>query len=507
MTSDAARRADPGDYSAPLECDVAIAGAELAGLVAGAVLAKRGLRVVVVDEPPVVGGRGGSLEHRGYWLDGGHRSGRDVTDLMFPWQHGAEAAREAGVEVHVRAVQSGLRIHLVPETGSSAPGRVLDATEWTPEGFAKLATDAFDCPPDAIPDLLLALDRLSNSTSEQQAAAIEVPLGEWLPAHVPNPAVHLPILNMIKSTFSEHPERASAGRVMKLLDLQVASAEHDRQFTGLADDPQVGGIQGLMEPFARGIEDSGGRIVLDHRPVAVEFEGDRATGLVATSPAHLALRIRAPHTIVAYPIWSVLPLLPPERLSEELRDMADRLEDFATTGVGWVAGLKRMPKLRGTGETESYAGWNRMLVGAEREFSGGFHFPTLGTRRAAPEGRHLLSCFILHWVSRGERPHWPRLDRKLQHAKDYIRSVYADLDDCIEWESDRFVNEPPAVAAGWYWAPVKRHGVRVPGCRNLYVASSTIEGDVGTVDGSAYAGLESARAILAEHPDPAGRSA
>ena len=498
MTAEVSRRATPEDYSAPLECDVAIAGAELAGLVAGAVLAKRGLRVVLVDEPPVVGGRGGAIEHRGYWLDGGHRAGRDVTDLMFPWQHGAEAAREAGVEVHVRAVRSGLRIHLVPEPGERGPGTLLDATDWTPEGFARLATDAFACPPEALPDFLAALDLLSNTSAEQQAAAIEVPLGEWLPAHVPNPAAHVPILNMIKATFSERPERASAGRVMKLLDLQVASARHDRQFTGLADDPAVGGVQGLMEPFARGIEERGGRIVLDHRPAAVEFDADRATGLIATGPAHLTLRIRARHTIAAYPIWSVLPLLPPERVSPGLRDMADRLEDFATTGVGWVAGLTRMPRRRDSGEIEAYAGWNRMLVGAERVFSGGFHFPSLDSRRAAPDGRHLLSCFILHWVRRGERPHWPSLDRKLQHAKAYVHSVYSDLDECIEWQSDRFVSDPPAVAAGWYWAPVKRHGIRIPGCRNLYVASSTIEGDVGTVDGSAYAGLESARAILEE---------
>ena len=109
------------DYSQPLECDVAIVGAELSGIVTGAILANKGLRVVLVDEPPVIGGRGGSLEHRGYWLDGGHRAGRDVTDLMFNWHHGAEAAREAGVEVHVKPVSAGLRIHLVPAPGDPCP--------------------------------------------------------------------------------------------------------------------------------------------------------------------------------------------------------------------------------------------------------------------------------------------------------------------------------------------------------------------------------------------------
>ena len=70
------------DYERPLDCDVAIAGAGLGGLVAGAILAREGRRVVVVDAPPVIGGRGGSAPHRGYWIDSGHRLGRDTTDLQ-----------------------------------------------------------------------------------------------------------------------------------------------------------------------------------------------------------------------------------------------------------------------------------------------------------------------------------------------------------------------------------------------------------------------------------------
>ncbi|MCH2170284.1 FAD-dependent oxidoreductase [Myxococcota bacterium] len=486
------------DYS-PIDCDVAIAGAELSGLVAGALLASKGLSVVVVDEPPVVGGRGGALEHRGYWIDGGHRAGRDVTDLMFSWWHGAEAAEEAGVEVHVRPVSSGLRIHLVPAPGDSGPGTVLESMEWTPEGFANAARGAYACPEEALPDFLEALNRFTHSTPEQQDAAFEMTLGEWLPANVPNTAAHAPLLNMVRSMFSQYPERASAGRLMKLLDLMVSSADGDHQITGVADDPEFGGTQGLMEPFARRIEECGGRILLDHRPVAVEFDGERAAGLVATGPNHMALRIRARHTIVAYPIWSALDMLPDERVSAELRAMSEKLEDHGTTGVGWVAALSRMPRRADTGAVEDYEGWNRMLVGPERDFSGGFHFPSLGTRQTAPEGKHILSCFILNWIQRNERPHWPTLDRKLQHAKAYLHSLYEDLDECIEWEADRFVNDSPAVAVGWYWAPVKRHELCLPEFPGLYFASSTLEGDTGTVDGLALAGLDSARSILAEH--------
>ena len=488
----------PFDYGQPLECDVVIVGAELSGVVAAAILAKRGLEVVLVDEPPVIGGRGGSIEHRGYWLDGGHRTGHDVTDMMFNWHHGAEAAREAGVDVHLKPVGAGLRIHLVPRAGEGGPGQILDAAEWTPDGFARLAREAFACPESDLPDFSAALARVSSSTPEQQEAALEVPLGDWLRENVPNTAVHTPFLNMVKSMFSQFPERASAGRLMKLMDLQVEAAEEGLQFTGLADHPEVGGVQGIFHPFAEGFEANGGRLMLDHRPVAIEFDGDRAVGVVATNAAHLVARIRARHTVVGYPIWSVLPLLPPERVSDEIRAMSQKLEDAATTGVGWVAGLSRLPRVATTGREEDYDGWNRLLVGPDREFSGGFHFPSLGGRRSAPDGRHLISCFILNWVQRGQTPHWPSLDDKLQHAKQYIHGVYPDLAECIEWEADRYIDTPPAVAAGWFWAPVRRHGLEIPGCRDLFIPSSTGEGDVGTVDGCANAGLQVARAILAQ---------
>ena len=93
------------DFSKPLTCDVAIAGAGLAGLVAGAILSRHGQRVVVVDRNPEVGGRGGSTPHRGYRLDGGWRDGQDVTDLQGGWRYGQLAAREAGVDVPPRIVE------------------------------------------------------------------------------------------------------------------------------------------------------------------------------------------------------------------------------------------------------------------------------------------------------------------------------------------------------------------------------------------------------------------
>src|SRR5690242_20558027 len=80
--------------------DVAIVGADLAGLVAGAILTKRGRRVVILEHADTVGGRGGAVATpEGYYIDFGHRDAHGVGDCQFPWHHGAEAAREADVEI------------------------------------------------------------------------------------------------------------------------------------------------------------------------------------------------------------------------------------------------------------------------------------------------------------------------------------------------------------------------------------------------------------------------
>ena len=128
------------DYSVPIECDVAIVGAEMSAMVAGAILAKHGRRVVVVDSPPVTGGRGGSVPFRDYWLDCGHRLGYDVTDLEIGWIHGREACREADVEVRINEMDSHLRVHLMPEFPPRAPAPTVNG-DWSPEGFVPLARD------------------------------------------------------------------------------------------------------------------------------------------------------------------------------------------------------------------------------------------------------------------------------------------------------------------------------------------------------------------------------
>src|SRR5213592_4991799 len=144
------------------DTDVVIVGAALAGLVAGAILTRRGKRVVILDHADVVGGRGGAVERPGgWWIDFGHRDGHDVGDCQLMWHHGAEAAREAGVEVTLRRVEAPLRLHRFPE------GVVLEGGSWGPEAFLRTAREFFECPADAVEELAATVRRLAAATLDE----------------------------------------------------------------------------------------------------------------------------------------------------------------------------------------------------------------------------------------------------------------------------------------------------------------------------------------------------
>src|SRR5262245_18560405 len=117
------------------EAGVVIIGSALAGLVAGAILTRHARRVVIPQHAGRVGARGGAVERDGWWIDFGHRDGHDVGDCQLVWHHGAEAAKEAGVEIALRRVEAPLRLHRFPE------GAVLEGGGWGPDAFLRTARD------------------------------------------------------------------------------------------------------------------------------------------------------------------------------------------------------------------------------------------------------------------------------------------------------------------------------------------------------------------------------
>jgi len=467
--------------------DVAIVGADLAGLVAGAILTRHGRRVVVLEHADTVGGRSGAVRTPdGYWIDFGHRDAHGVGDCQFPWHHGAEAAREADVPIESHPITRVLRLHRLPD------GPVLDGGDWSAGGFLHAARDFFECPDDGLTEIRDVFARLAAATTAEVDAALPLTLGAWVDTNVRHPGVRRALLLMAAVIFHPRPAEASAGRLMLFF-------QNPKGLPHIADDAEVGGMQGLMEPWARAIRARGGEIALGWKPVEIVVDDGRIHGAVAVDRTNLVREVRAPVVVSTYPVWENFDLIDARRFPAEFVTAARELERFRADLVGWHAGLRRLPTVRATGKPDDHPGWNRFLLGppGARRYAGGYHIPSLTSRHAAPAGKHLLSWVMARFFDGGTTagPSWTAARAQLDMAVDYLRRYYADLDDCIEWSAHQHVTAPQSMS--WSWAPVKRHGLTVSGIDGLLLASATLEAPAGIVDISAYAGLLAARAILA----------
>ena len=469
--------------------DVVIIGADLAGLVAGAILTRHGRRVAILEQADGIGGRGGAVQTAdGFWIDFGHRDAHGVGDCQFPWHHGAEAAREAGVEIAMHPITRPLRVHRLHD------GTVRDGGNWSAGGFLALAREFFECPNDGLDELRDVLGRLGSARPDQVEAALPVRLGAWVEQNVRQAGVRRALLLMAAVIFHPRPAEASTGRLMQFF-------QTPKGLPHIADDAEVGGMQGLMEPWARAIRARGGEIALGWKPVEIVVDGGRVHGAVAVDHTNLVREVRAPVVISTYPVWENFDLIDARRFPPDFVAAAEELKRYRADLIGWHAGLRRVPTVRATGQPDDHAGWNRFLLGAagERRYAGGYHIPSITSRRAAPPGKHLLSWVMARFFDGGTTsgPPWTVARAHLDTAIAYLRQYYADLDDCIEWNAYQYVPAPQSMS--WSWAPVKRHDLTVPGVQGLLLASATLEAPAGIVDISAYAGRAAAHVVLAQH--------
>jgi phytoene dehydrogenase-like protein len=462
-------------------CDALVLGAGLSGLVAGSLLAKRGFNVCLTDPCDSVGGRGGATRTEdGYWLDYGQRDGVDVGDIVFPTPTEClAAAAEAGVKLQLADLEGSMRVHRLPD------GPAIERTE---ETFDRVAHEILGLEDSAA--LLALLTRWSALPRAETQALGELSFAEWLPKEVEDPALRRAILGWISMTWHRNPEQASVGRF-----IEASKLPH---LCHVADDDEVGGMQGLMEPWARALRTQGAQIELGWKTVEILIEDGRAAGAVVVDRQNLVREIRAPVVIYTSPVWELFDLVDERRFPRAFVDEARAIQRYRGDIVGWHAGLRRLPTIRETGEPEHFDSWNRLLHGPECTYRGGFMIPSLRSRRSAPPGKHLLCLAMNRWQQEGSRTEqtWQEARGELEESLAYLRRFYSDLDECIEWSRFMYCAAPQVMT--WWYAPIRRHAIDAPGAQGLLLASQTLEGPeaIGNVDFGAYAGRMAAGRAL-----------
>jgi phytoene dehydrogenase-like protein len=488
------------DPQGPRRYDAVIVGAALGGLAAGAILAQRGYRVAVIEALSRPGGRIGSVERSGYWVGWGQRDGHGIGDLAFFPNHVEAAAKEAGVELRLRPfVDRSVRVHWLPEGRcAELPADMLLAERADPLEQARALCRFFagvdESELETVARQLIEVGQQLVSIDDERAwQLVPVTLGEWLRRHVPHPAVRRVLLQQMECVPFTPAADTSLGRyVLHLKSL--------RGVPYIPDDPEAGGMQGLILPWVRALQRSGGELWLGWKPLEIQVEAREVRGVVAADEASLVQVFEAPIVIVDHPGWRLPELLDRALIPEPWLAAAERTRSYAADAVSWWAGLTRLPVRRSDGAPEDGSSpWQRILYGrdAVRRFYGGFYFPSMLSRRSAPPGRHLLGVEI---VGSGEGGrcwrHWSEARAALDVNLDYLRRYYRDLEECVEWSSYQYTTPPQYLS--WYGKPIYRHPVKVATLDGLYVAASTSEGTGSWVDIEAEAALEAVRLASAE---------
>jgi phytoene dehydrogenase-like protein len=464
--------------SATQRFDAVVVGSSLGGLTAAALLSRRGYHVAVVDPLDLPGGRSGSIEYHGYHIPFGHRDGHGVGDNVFGLPlHYFAAARAAGAVVHSRRLAGGMRVHRLPARTSDdlflggRPGvdRLAGARD-----TIRVLTGRDDASDDTAREYLDAMRTLRSISGDEQRALLPVPLGEWLDRTVDDEIVRHAILQVGEVMFPSPAEHTSVGRL-------VAFLQESREYGSRGmypDDPDAPGMQGLVAPFVRVVEQTGGELWLGWKPIEIVVEDRRVTGVVAINAANLVQEFAAPVVVTDYPAWDLPDLVDEDLLPTDFAATSQRMRDHTNDFAGWWAGLSRLPTRRSDGETEDMPGWHRMLWGdqAVKRYHGAFQFASCHSAHIAPEGKHLMEVVISHWgEGEGKRwRHWRDARTAIDRILDYVRWYYVDLDDCVEWSRYQYLSGPEMRAC--YLKPVARHPVKVTTIEGLYMAGPTSEG-------------------------------
>lgn len=457
--------------------DAIVLGAGYAGLIAGAILSRNGLKTIVIDELDQVGGRGGATNYHGYWLEFGHRDARDMgADFLMvsaTGQYFRKAAEAAGVTcAAVGPIDPRMLIHLLPE------GRVIP---WSaqPDMMMRYVTEVLDVPRQQADRFLAVIERLATEDPREH---LTTTFREWLPS-VEEP-LRPAFLRMASILASVPPEETSVGGFIQLL--------RNPSELYKCDDDEVGGIQGFMEPYRRAIREYGGRIELGLKTSEILLQNSVVRGVVTLDRCKTVQVFEAPVVIFQDPVWHVFELLDERLFPADFVANAQKLSRTVGDVIVINLGLSRLPAIRATGRPDTYIGWNRVLRGAERRYGGGWSIPSLVSRKQVPEGKHLL--YVAFVVGATEAfGSFEAAKAKVDTTLEYVRQYYRNLDEIIEWQTYNL--STASTAEKFFYKAIPKAPIKAPTIDGLYFLGAT-DVDGSFEDIQANAALQVTRMVL-----------
>jgi len=452
------------------KCDVVVIGAGSAGLVAGALLAKEGKNVKVIEGDGHLGGRAKSVPFEdGYKLNlGGHLLEDDGTGITKIMEY-------LGKELKHGPVSQGMPIY--------------DQGKW------KNIKDMYSSNKN---ELKKVIDALIHTEFSDLDKYDNIPMRHWLQKHTSDEGVislfdALAMLECMTERWYDHSASDN---------LYVRKMHYEEKRTAGYSCWPVGGWDKLFQDLADVIEDNGGEVLLNTKVSNVIIENGRAKGVTihkyigdttATSNEYPEVdSIAGDLVIITAPVWNLLSILDNALLPDWYTDQINLIAQDKYK-VGWV-GLHVATKeplyienplelvAWFDGPRTRLPGWGFLMTGYDP-----------GT---APPGVHVFHGGA---AFQGKKPvHW--IEEQFNNFEKDLEEMYPGFNDSnILWKRRHLVYDPP-------FGVIQKPGLvgsarpenAVPNIEGLFLAGETYKGRGIGVDRAARSALTVTEMILGQ---------
>jgi hypothetical protein len=265
------------------------------------------------------------------------------------------------------------------------------------------------------------------------------------------------------------------------------------------NDFEVGGMQGACQPYIRAIEAAGGQIWTDLKPTTLLRDDTGAvSGMVVRTIEGFIREIHSKVIIFTEPAFKLLDFVPESALSTAFVAQAKSTREWEMPMVNLFMGLSVAPTRRSDGKRDDFPSWNRVMLGEDRIYGGGWIISSMASQHAAPSGKHLMEvCFADSGVKREHgrlaKMRYEELKVEMDRLVDYLYSFYSDLDEIVEWAEYSYTIE----AGGHHWA--YKAGDRVPAqapIPGLYMQGYTTDTQSAYYEAEEYSAVSIADLVL-----------